>query len=118
MRGHLRVLELDGALVAQSSLQRLHPALCRHVASLAVGVHPDHQRRGHATRMMTDLIERARWEGIVRLELYVRADNTRAHGLYTRCGFVRESVRRRFVRLPDGTFVDDWCMVRFLDDAG
>ena len=46
--------------------------------------------------------------GVERLELSVRADNPRAIGLYEACGFVRESCRPRFVKLPDGAYVDDF----------
>lgn len=51
--------------------------------------------------------------GLHRLELYVRSDNERALGLYLSLGFETESVRRDFVRLDDGSFLDDLCMVRF-----
>ena len=47
---------------------------------------------------------------MLRVELGVRADNLRAVALYRSLGFVEEGVRRDFVRLGDGSFVDDITM--------
>jgi ribosomal protein S18 acetylase RimI-like enzyme len=46
-------------------------------------------------------------------ELYTRQDNDRARALYESEGFVIESTRARFIRLPDGRYVDDLVYVRF-----
>lgn len=112
------VADADGVgVVGSASLHRLRPAYCRHVAVLALGVHPAHQRRGIGRSLLEALLAWARAHGLVRIELYVRADNHRARALYRDLGFVQEGVRARFVRLPDGTYVDDLIMARFLDRA-
>lgn len=103
-----------GSIVGCAELRQLRPARCRHVAVLSLGVHPGHQRRGVGRALMQALIDHAASAGIERLELYMRADNDRAHALYRSLGFVCEGSRERFVRLGDGTYVDDWIMVRFL----
>ncbi|MCA9567435.1 MAG: GNAT family N-acetyltransferase [Myxococcales bacterium] len=110
-RGGAFVAELDGRVVGNGSLHVFTPARCRHVASLAVGVHPDAQRRGIGRALMRRILEEARAAGVHRLELYVRADNDRALALYRSLGFEVESVRRDFIRLADGTLLDDLCMV-------
>lgn len=115
--GDASVLLVDdsaGTLVGSASLRQLPPARCAHVGVLALGVHPERQRRGVGRALMHALIERAREAGLTRLELYVRADNERAIALYRSCGFEHEGTRARFVRLADGTLLDDWIMVRFL----
>ncbi len=104
----------DGPLVAEGSVNRLGPKLVRHVAGLEVGVHPDHQERGLGRAICEVLIDTARLAGVERLQLYVRADNPRAIGLYRALGFEHEVLRKRFVKLPDGSYVDDWSMVRWL----
>jgi len=108
------VVEVDGAVVAAGSVRRYGPALIRHVATLELGVHPDFQGFGAGRALTEALIEGAHSLGVERLELSVRADNDRAIGLYRSLGFVRESVRERFVRLEAGRYVDDWSMVRWL----
>jgi putative acetyltransferase len=97
-------------IIGSATIDRLRPAYCRHVGVLALGVEPAHQALGAGRALMEALIEHARASGLLRVELYVRADNDRARALYESLGFVLEGVRRRFVRLPDGTFVDDHVM--------
>ncbi|MEM9188116.1 MAG: GNAT family N-acetyltransferase [Myxococcota bacterium] len=102
-------------LVATASLSQLEPTLCSHVGVFGLGVHPEYQGQGLGRALMTYLIAHAEVRGLRRLELYVRADNPRAIGLYRSLGFALEGTRRRFSRLANGTYVDDHIMVRFLD---
>jgi putative acetyltransferase len=106
--------EDDGQVVGAADLKHLAPIRCNHVGILSVGVHPDWQRRGIGRALMGHLVEHARTFGLKRLELYVRADNAPAQGLYRSLGFEHEGTRARFIRLDDGTFIDDWIFVRFL----
>jgi putative acetyltransferase len=94
-------------VVACGDLRQLEPVRCEHVGILSVGVHPDVHRLGVGRAVMAHLIDRARAFGLLRLELYVRADNTAAIAMYRTLGFAHEATRARFVRLGDGTFVDD-----------
>ncbi len=109
------VAEDQGAIAGQATISKLSAAYLSHVGMLAMGVHPDHQRRGWGRKLLRALLARAPELGILRLELYCRADNNRAQALYRSEGFVHEGTRKRLVRLPDGTFVDDYVMVRFFD---
>jgi len=111
------VAELDGRIVGAAELRQLAPALVHHVGVLSISVHPEYQRRGIGRALMTALVEHAEACGLERLELYVRADNERAHALYRALGFAHEGTRARFVRLPDGRYVDDWIFVRFAQNA-
>ena len=81
---------------------------------LSLGVHPRAQGRGVGRALLARLLELCDADSqLTRLELYVRADNERAQRLYASLGFEQEGVRRRFVRLEDGRYVDDWIMARF-----
>ena len=113
----LLVAELadDRTVVGSAELQQLFPLRCSHVGVLSLGVHPDFQQRGIGRELLRAIIEHARESGLVRLELYVRQDNLPARKLYEDLGFQHEGTRARFVRLADGSMVDDWIMVRFLD---
>ena len=109
---------LDEHMVAEASVHRLNLSLIRHTALLDIQVHPDVQELGLGRALMQRLIDWAAHfddDPVLRLELYVRADNTRARRLYESLGFEVEGIRRAFVRLPDGTFVDDIVMGRLLD---
>jgi L-phenylalanine/L-methionine N-acetyltransferase len=88
----------------------------RHVASLALAVHPDHQRRGIGDQLITTLIESAeRWYGFLRIELGVHAENEAAIALYEKHGFSIET-RRRKDMLVDGVPAEGLGMARVRPD--
>jgi hypothetical protein len=95
-------------------LKRLKPTFARHVGVFSLEVHPAQQRRGIGRALLRACVEWAKAHQIERLELYTRQDNHRARALYESEGFVLESSRIRFIRLPDGSYVDDLVYVRFL----
>ena len=105
---------IDGQMVGSAEFGQLRPKRCQHVGVLSLGVHPGCQRAGVGRALMNYVIDHARRSGTRRLELYTRADNTRARTLYESLGFAVEGVRRGFVALDDGTLIDDLTMVRWL----
>lgn len=108
-------LEGEG-MVAEASIERLPMRMLRHGASVGIGVHPAAQGLGVGRRLMEVLLDWADDQAtsliapLTRVELSTRADNLRALALYRSLGFEIEGVRRRFVRLPSGAHVDDYCM--------
>ncbi len=72
-----------------------------------IGVAPSAQGRGVGTRLLHTLTERAAQSGATGLLLEVRADNAPAIALYTREGFERVAVRRRYYQPGD---IDAWVM--------
>jgi ribosomal protein S18 acetylase RimI-like enzyme len=104
----------DGTAVGVASVQRVKASFARHVGVFSVEVSPRYQRRGIGRALLRASIEWAKKHGIDRFELYTRQDNDRARALYESEGFVIESTRARFIRLPDGRYVDDLVYVRFL----
>jgi ribosomal-protein-alanine acetyltransferase len=63
---------------------------------LTLGVAPEQQRCGVATRLLDHSQEALREQGVCALFLEVRAGNAPAIGLYTHWGFVRIGVRRGY----------------------
>jgi ribosomal protein S18 acetylase RimI-like enzyme len=104
----------DGRIVGYASVHRVKPTFARHVGVFSTEVHPEFQRRGIGRALMRGSLQWAQARGIERFELYTRADNERARALYESEGFTEESKRMRFIRLPDGRYVDDIVYVRFL----
>lgn len=119
--GGIRVVAIDshGGVAGSAEVVRYGPALLRHTAMLGLGVHPDYQGQGLGRLLMASMLQWAREslateDPILRLELYVRADNHRAIRLYESLGFTTEGIRRGLVRLADGTLVDDHVMALIL----
>jgi putative acetyltransferase len=105
-----------GKILGDCRLNRHKASLISHVATLSVEVHPEAQGVGIGRLLVSRALDWAQNgasrpnDAIRRVELYVRADNERARSLYESLGFTVEGVRKNFVRLPDGRFVDDLLM--------
>lgn len=103
----------DGELVGGAGL---HPVGAsprrRHAMCLGMQVQPAWQRRGVGSKLLRALVDVAdNWLGLLRLELEVYVDNSKAQALYKRFGFVEEGVHRCHA-LRDGIYVDTLSMAR------
>jgi len=68
---------------------------------LTIAVHPAHWGSGIGSALLAAMIKAARDRGCSEALLEVRADNSRAHGLYLRRGFEEIGVRRGYYQ-PSG----------------
>ena len=88
------VAEADGAVVGH--------AVASIVADIAelqrIAVSPAHRRGGLATRLLDEVVARARSGGADRVLLEVREDNGSALAFYAARGFVEVDRRRRYYR--------------------
>ena len=100
-------------IVGQAGLFMVHTSLRRlHVRGLGVAVAKDWQGRGVGSQLLKSVTDWAdNWAHVLRIELTVFADNTRAIGLYQRHGFVKEGHMTGHA-LRDGAYVDAWAMAR------
>jgi RimJ/RimL family protein N-acetyltransferase len=86
-----------------------------HIGTLSICVANDWREVGVGSALVRAAIDWARDHGLVKLALGVFPDNERAIAVYERAGFVREGVRRRQYRGPNGTFRDELLMAWFAD---
>lgn len=110
----LLVAELDGSVVGTAGLYPAGASQRRcHALTIGISVLTEAQGRGVGSALMGAVCDYAdRWVGALRLELSVYTDNTRAIGLYQKCGFVIEGTMRGYA-LRDGQFADTHAMARF-----
>jgi putative acetyltransferase len=109
--------ELHGEVVGSAGLHPVGVAQRRrHVMTLGICVAPEAQGQGVGSALMAAICDYAdRWLGVLRLELTVYADNTRAQALYRKFGFDVEG-RLRGYAMRDGRYVDVHAMARFHPD--
>jgi len=81
----------------------------RNSTTLALGVAREYEGQGIATRLVQRALLWSQQVGLRRVELTVHTDHIRAIGLYLRCGFQVEGVRRSSM-LVDGRYVDEYLM--------
>ncbi|MDD1498834.1 GNAT family protein [Agrobacterium sp. CNPSo 3708] len=109
------VATVDDKVVGWCDISRHFFPAHQHRGSLAMGIIPAYRGRGLGKRLVLAALNQARISGLIRVELSVHADNTRAIALYEKTGFIREGVQRRSV-LIDGRFIDTVNMALMLDE--
>ena len=114
-RGLMLVAETDGRIVANAGISS-HGAKSRlyHRAELGISVLKDYWRRGIGSALMERLIAFAGQAGFEQIELTVESKNRRALGMYVRYGFTVFGTRPHGMKYPDGSYDNDYLMVRML----
>jgi L-phenylalanine/L-methionine N-acetyltransferase len=103
----------DGRIVAVGSLQFNPQEVMRHKAELGLTVHDSYQNRGIGTALLSHLLDIAKEKSLKKVHLTVRADNTRAIGLYAKFGFKVEGTFHKEMFL-NGKYIDVYRMALFL----
>lgn len=115
-RGLYAVAEREGDIVGHVLLDPMRLAANAHVCTLTIVVYPSRQGQGIGRQLLDYAIQWARRDRHVeKIELMVRATNTRAIRLYRAVGFVEEGRIRKRVRQDDGRYIDDIAMALFVD---
>jgi putative acetyltransferase len=108
------VAEEEGTIVGHALIEPMRMASNAHVFVLTIVVHPGFTGRRIGTALMTEVVGWARnHPQLEKIELLVRATNTRAIKLYEKFHFVEEGRLRRRVRTAPGEYVDDITMAWF-----
>jgi putative acetyltransferase len=116
--GNFFIEERDGAVAGFYRVTQ-YEGRASHVAELGTfAVHPDWQGRGLAREIVTAALASMKAAGVIRVQLLVEPENTRAIAFYNRMGFHQESIQRRaYRRSGEAGEFDDIVMVRFLDEG-
>ena len=86
--------ELLGYCIAMRGVEETH--------LLNITIAPAERRRGHARRVLGELVRLCRQEGARRLWLEVRESNAEARATYVRLGFEHVAVRKGYYPAPEG----------------
>ncbi len=110
---------LDGTIAACSSLTRREGLKTRHRAEIAIALLKDCWGLGLGTELIREMIRIAEEdEYILQLELDFVEGNTRARALYEKMGFRITGVKPDAIRRRDGSFRNEYSMIRKLDGKG
>ena len=106
---------LDGQIIACADVQS-HGNKSRvlHRAELGISVRKDFWRLGIGSALMERLLAFAAGAGYEQVELTVETKNRRAVSLYHRFGFTVYGTRPHGMKYPDGSYDNDYLMVRML----
>ena len=108
-------VEAEGQIVASADICS-HGAKSRamHRGELGISVRKDYWHKGIGSALMERLIAFAAQCGYEQVELTVEAKNARALGLYRKYGFAVYGTRPHGMKYPDGSYDDDYLMIKML----
>ena len=114
-RSLMLVAELDGQIIASADVCS-HGAKSRvfHRGELGISVRKDYWGQGIGSALMDRLIAFAEKTGYEQIELTVESKNRRALSLYHRFGFTVYGTRPHGMKYPDGSYDNDYLMIRML----
>ncbi len=114
-RGLMLVALTDGRIVANASARPCgEKSRILHRAELGISVRKDYWQQGIGSALMERLIAFAVRCGFEQIELALASKNRRAMSLYTKYGFTVFGTRPRGIRYADGSYDDDYLMVKML----
>ena len=109
--------EIDGKIAGNCQIAFCTNQKERHRASVAIGILQEYWGLGIGTKMFQEMIRVALERGGIRqIELTYIEGNSRARGLYEKMGFRITGVKPDAVRFRDGTFANEYMMMKRLDE--
>lgn len=114
-RSLMLVAEMDGQIIASADVCS-HGSKSRvlHRAELGISVRKEFWHQGIGSALMERLIRFAGEAGFEQIELTVESKNLRALRLYLKNGFRVYGTRPHGMKYPDGSYDDDYLMIRML----
>ncbi len=114
-RGIMMVAVVDGKVAGNCSLNAIgYARRVLHRSSLAIAIKKEYWNLGIGHAMIDYLTDLGKEIGYEQIELDVVASNTKAKALYEKCGFVETGKRTRALKYDDGSYQDEYVMVKIL----
>lgn len=114
-RSLMLVAEMDGQIIASADVcSHGNKSRVRHRTELGISIRKDYWRQGIGSALMERLIAFAQRSGFEQIELTVESKNRRAIGLYMKYGFTVYGTRPHGMKYPDGSYDNDYLMIRML----
>ena len=115
-RSLMLTAEIDGQIIASADVCSLgRKQRVRHRAALGISVLKDFWKQGIGSALMERLIAFAVQCGYEQIELTVESRNRRALNLYMKYGFTVYGTRPHGMKYPDGSYDNDYLMVKTLE---
>ncbi len=102
-------------IIARAELNGYPGARLHHNAKFSTSVRQDYWNKKIGTRLMTEIIERAREMKLLNIDLEVVADNKAAIALYRKMGFSEVGVYKKYW-FANNVYSDAIVMQKCLDD--
>ena len=109
---------VDGKIAGNCTLSWRPLRKLKHRAGVGIALKKAYWGLGIGTRLLTELIQIAEnQENLLQLELEFIEGNSRAQALYEKMGFRISGIRPNAILLQDGTFLNEYSMVRMISGS-
>lgn len=115
---YMIVAEVAGRVAGNASINREYHQKTRHRASIGIALREEFWGKGIGTLLLQELIQIGVNWGLRQVELEVFEGNVRAMALYRKMGFKLVAVKPDAVQFLDGTYRDEYVMVKRLHSEG
>ena len=106
---------VDGKVVGNCDISFFKGMKTKHRASIGIALIREFWNQGIGTKMLEEIIRIAESrEGVMQIELEFVEGNARARHLYEKMGFRIAGVHPNAIRLKDGTFLNNYLMIKEL----
>lgn len=106
---------VDGRVVGNCEINFAKMIKTRHRAKIGIAIISEFWNQGIGTKMFEQMIRLAESrEEVTQIELEFVEGNTRARHLYEKMGFRIAGVHPNGIRLKDGTFLNEYLMIKEL----
>ncbi len=114
-RSLMLAAELDGQIIACADVcSHGAKSRVRHRGELGISVRKDYWHQGIGSALMERLIRFSGEAGYEQIELTVESKNLRAIKLYLKNGFTVYGTRPHGMKYPDGSYDNDYLMIKML----
>lgn len=112
----MMVCIVEGKLAGNCRIVRKNKRKNRHRGTVMIALLKEFWDLGIGSAMFREMIAIAREWGLIQLELEVIEGNDRAMALYRKFGFETVAATPNAIRLPDGTLLKEYLMVKPLQE--
>ena len=105
---------VDGNVVGNGHIFFNSKSKLKHRATCGIAILKDFWNLGIGTKIFETIIELSKQRSVSQIELNFVEGNTRARALYEKMGFKIVGIVPKAIRLSDGTFLDEYMMVKWL----
>lgn len=110
---HVFVAIENGQIVGFMGTSRTPMSKVKHIASFAIGVLDEHQRKGIASKLMKSTEKWLKDNGVSRVEMTVVSENKPAISCYERNGYKREGTREKSISM-NNKYYDEIYMAKII----
>lgn len=108
------IVEISGKIAGTAQITIFNRKKTKHRGTIGIALYKRYWNLGIGTLFFEELFEIARQNNVLQLELDFLEGNKRGQALYEKMGFKIYAEHPKAIRLPDGTYLKEYSMLKEL----